>query len=169
MKDELVFVVNENNKPLKPQPRHVMINKGLYCRVSSVTVVNPEKTKVLCQKRSELKDQRPGLWVAEFGGKSNPGEKSIITAQRELAEESGIVASLAELKFYGLQKSETIKQFASYYYLERPFDTPVSPDPLEVSKIEWVAIKTAIKNLESSKDWYAYDLDIDLLKSLVSA
>jgi 8-oxo-dGTP pyrophosphatase MutT (NUDIX family) len=169
MSDELIFVVDENNNPLPSLPRSEVIAKRLYCRVSSVAVVDLKNKTVLCQKRSDTKDQRPGLWITEFGGKSNPGEESINTATRELEEEIGIKAEKKDLKFFILDKSEELKQFAYFYYLNYAEQlAALKPDPIEVSEVKWFSIEDAIKLLESDPKWYSYGQDIPLLKSLLS-
>ncbi len=107
MSKEKVFIVDEDNVPQESQSRDIMIQNDLWCRVASIIVVDKEKDAILCHKRSENKDQRPGLWVAEFGGKSNPDEDSIVTAQRELFEESGIECLPEELIFADYTSRQT--------------------------------------------------------------
>ncbi len=168
MSNELIFVVDENNNPLEPLPRKEAIAKRFYCRVSSVTVINPENKTVLCQRRSETKDERPGFWITEFGGKSDPGEDSLVTAKRELEEEIGINARTEDLKFFILDKSEERRQFGYFYYLNyRGDDTSLKPDPVEVSEVKWFPIAEAIKLLETDPKWYSYGKDIPLLRSLI--
>lgn len=169
MSDELIFVVDENNSPLPALPRSKVIAKRLYCRVSSVTVVNLKNKTVLCQKRSDTKDERPGFWITQFGGKSDPGEKSIITAQRELREEIGINATQKDLKFFTFDKSVDRRQFGYYYYHDyHGSDIDLKPDPEEVSEVKWISIKNAINYLKTDPKWYSYGQDIPLLQSFIS-
>ena len=168
MSREKVFIVDENNKPLEPQPRDVMIRDGLWCRVASVVVIDTDKQMVLCQKRSEPKDQRPGSWVVEFGGKADPDEDCLATAQRELFEESGIECSPDELIFSGIERSTERRQFAYCYSLNRSTTTQLSPDPVEVSDTQWLPLQSAIKNLEEDPAWYSYGNDLKILKSLIN-
>lgn len=169
MNDELVFIVDENNNPLQPQTRSTMLKKRLYCRVSSVTIVDLKNLTVLCQKRSATKDERPNLWITEFGGKSNPKENSTITGVRELKEEVGITATTEELKFFGLEKSKIRRQFGYYYYLDTDSElVQPKPDQNEVSEVRWIPIDTAIENLESNDQWYCYGLDLTLLRSFIN-
>jgi 8-oxo-dGTP pyrophosphatase MutT (NUDIX family) len=168
MNKEMVFIVDENNNPLEPQPRDVMIRDNLWCRVASIVVIDSESNMVLCQKRSETKDQRPGLWVVEFGGKAEPEENCLITAQRELFEESGIECETSELTFSGLEKSVERHQFAYCYYLNRPNTTNVSPDPREVSAIQWLPVRDAISNLENNPEWYSYGNDLKILQKFIN-
>ena len=60
---ELLFVVDENNQPLKPQLRSSAHKNGLWHRTTGIWVINKSK-KVLCQKRSLKKDLNPGIWEA---------------------------------------------------------------------------------------------------------
>lgn len=168
MRSELVFIVDEDNRPLAPQPRNVMIAKQLWCRSSSVAVVDLKNRKVLCQRRSDNKDERSGLWITEFGGKAEPGEEGIITAQRELKEEAGIQVPLDTLVFFELEKSNKQRQFASYYYLDcNAKTTVITPDPEEVAEVAWLSIYEAIEHLNHDPKWYSYGADIRLLQSLL--
>lgn len=168
MSKEMVFIVDENNNPLKPQPRDIMIRDNLWCRVASVVVIDTNQRMVLCQKRSDTKDQRPGLWVVEFGGKANPAEDCLVTAQRELFEESGIECHIDELVFSDVEKSAERRQFAYCYHLNRSITTHLSPDPIEVSDTQWLPITEVISNLENDPSWYSYGNDLKILKEFTN-
>lgn len=168
MSKEKVFIVDDNNNPLEPQPRDIMIRDNLWCRVASIVVLDIQSKMVLCQKRSETKDQRPGLWVVEFGGKADPDEDCIITAQRELYEESGIQCDLSELKFSGIEKSTERHQFAYCYYIDCRQNIEIKPDPEEVSEIQWIPISEALEKLKTDPEWYSYGNDIKILRSFSS-
>lgn len=70
---ELVFTVNENNQPLKPELRSIAHKNGLWHRTTGIWVINNKK-QILCQKRSLKKDILPGYWEAFFGGHLAPDE-----------------------------------------------------------------------------------------------
>lgn len=168
MSEELVFVVDENNNPIKPLPRSYVIKNGLYRRVSSVTIINPETKEVLCQKRSEHKDERPGLWIVNFGGKAAPNENGLQTARREVEEELGLTAAETNFEYHETVKSEKRKQFEYIYHLYwQGKTTDLTPDPEEVAAIAWFDIGEAIKLLKTNPAWYSYDRDEELLKELL--
>ena len=158
MSDELVFVVDENDNPLKPLPRAKVISEGLWRRTAGVLIVDPGTRKVLCQKRSEYKDERPGVWVSMFGGKCDPEEKPTETAKRELREEAGIDLPTKDFMFVVKARSEKHHQFEYLYWAKWSGDeAKLKYDPKEVSKISWYDIDTVIANLENPTDgWYGY-------------
>ena len=62
-KDELLFAVDENNKPIEPMPRAKAHTEGVWHRNAHIWIVNPNR-EVLVHKRSMLKDSNPGKWEA---------------------------------------------------------------------------------------------------------
>jgi len=73
MDDELLLVVDENDNPLVPLKYKEAVARRSWRRASGGAIIDSEKQKVLCQKRSES-IARPGMWTALFGGKAAPGE-----------------------------------------------------------------------------------------------
>lgn len=170
MNDELLFVTDENDVPLTPLPRKLVIERGLWRRTGGMMVINIARTKVLCQKRSVTKDERPGVWIAMVGGKSAPGETSEQTTLRELREEFGIQAEASELTFYKKVKSDTRRQFEYLYWFFWDGDeSEIKPDPDEVSQVAWYEVSEAIKLLKNDSNWYAYGYDLEMLELLSAA
>ena len=168
MSQELLFVVDENNKPLKPLPRNEVISRRLWRRTSGGILIHEPSKKVLCQKRSESKDERPGLWIAEFGGKSAPSEDAKITAVRELEEEFGVTVNEDAMIFSSLIKSEARRQFEYQYYVHwEGNESDIKFDSKEVSEIQWMAIPKVIKHLQNDSTWYSYGYEIDMLMKLM--
>ena len=71
---KLLFVVDKNNKPLKPEKRSLAHKNGLWHRTSGVWIITKNK-RILCQKRSLKKDIKPGMREAFFGGHLSPKEE----------------------------------------------------------------------------------------------
>jgi 8-oxo-dGTP pyrophosphatase MutT (NUDIX family) len=166
MNYELLFVVDENDNPLPPLERKEVIASKLWRRACGGAVIN-KRRQVLCQKRSDKVDERPGLWVAMFGGKSAPGEEPVVTAQRELREELGLVVELSELSFYKKIKAQERHQFEYLYSVEWTGElSEIDFDPGEVSKIAWRDISEVVELLAHDKDWYSYGYDIAMLQAI---
>ncbi len=167
MAQELLFVVDESNKPLEPLPRNEVIAKKLWRRTAGCILVHKTSNKVLCQKRSQTKDERPGLWIAEFGGKSNPGEDAKATAMRELKEELGVTVNNSDITFYSLVKSEKRRQFEyQYYVFWDGNESDVIFDSNEVSDISWTSIPEVIDLLANNSGWYSYGYEAEMLMKL---
>jgi isopentenyldiphosphate isomerase len=96
---ELLFSVDEDNHPIKPQPRALSHETGIWHRAYHVWVVN-EPGQILCQQRSLLKDSNPGRWEPFFGGHLAPNQKYSDSAAAEVYEELGLGVNEAELHFF---------------------------------------------------------------------
>ncbi len=101
-KDELVWIVNEKNRPLGGTTRAIMRAKRLIHRSTYIMVTDP-KERLLLQKRTLTKDIYPGLWEIAAGGVVAYGEGYLESAMRELGEETGI-------------KTPNFKRHLDFYY-----------------------------------------------------
>lgn len=169
MGEELLLVVDENDNPLAPLPRKQVIEQGLWRRTSGIILLDMQKVRVLCQKRSELKDERPGVWIADFGGKSAPGEPPEQTILRELQEELGISLKNSDLNFYQKIKSNARRQFEYMYWAVWSGDiSKLKYDPSEVAEIGWHDISEVLHLLQTSPNWYNYGFEADMFEIITA-
>ena len=87
--DEIVLIVNENNKVTGSAPRPEMRAKGLPHRAAYILVFN-STGELFVQKRTMSKDIYPGYYDIAAGGVVLTGESYDESARRELEEELGI-------------------------------------------------------------------------------
>jgi 8-oxo-dGTP pyrophosphatase MutT (NUDIX family) len=87
--DEIVLIVNENNKVTGNAPRPEMRAKGLPHRAAYILVFN-STGELFVQKRTMSKDIYPGYYDIAAGGVVLAGESYDESARRELEEELGI-------------------------------------------------------------------------------
>lgn len=104
-KNEILFIVDQNNMPLEPQLRAVAHRDRLWHRTTGIWVIN-NKLQILCQKRSLLKDIKPGFWEAFFGGHVAPGQEYLENAVKELNEELGVSVNATDMIPYKVFKSD---------------------------------------------------------------
>ncbi len=99
--DELVWIVDKENRPIAWAKRGKMREKRLIHR-STYILIQDEKDRMLVQKRTDTKDVYPGLWEIAAGGVVAYGEDYMESALRELSEETGIkgVSLIEHLDFY---------------------------------------------------------------------
>jgi len=169
---ELLFIVDENNKPLKPEPRSFAHKKGLWHRTSGVWITNKEK-QILCQKRSLQKDIRPGMWEAFFGGHLAPGEEYGHNAAAEVSEELGIGVNesmLIPYKVFGSDKL-THKEFQQVFGLMLDVKCgEFSFEKEEIDQLSWKPIEE-IRNIlvvQRSSEWVLKPWDEEVLDWLAS-
>ncbi|MCC6363561.1 MAG: NUDIX hydrolase YfcD [Bryobacterales bacterium] len=88
-RDELVAIVDEENRVTGSAPRWVMRRDGLLHRATYVFVFDPAGL-LYVQLRTPSKDVYPGYWDLAAGGVVLHGESYAQGAERELEEELGI-------------------------------------------------------------------------------
>ena len=86
---EWLEVVDEHDRVVGRERRGVIHARGLMHRSAQVLLFN-SSGELFLQKRSQGKDEFPGLWDSSAAGHVDPGEDYIDCARRELAEELGI-------------------------------------------------------------------------------
>ena len=91
--EERFPVVDESDRVIGSAPRRKVHGDNLRHRSVHILLFG-ENGEVFLQKRSRLKDQNPGLWDSSAAGHVLVGEEYDQAAQRELAEELGITATL---------------------------------------------------------------------------
>ncbi len=89
MRDELIQIVDENNREIGTAPRRRMRAEVLIHRACYILVSN-SAGELLLQRRTLTKDIYPGALEVAAGGVVLAGESYELSAARELAEELGI-------------------------------------------------------------------------------
>ncbi len=87
--EEIVQIVDRDNRVTEALPRHRMRSQGLIHRASYILVFNQQE-ELFVQKRTTTKDIYPGYWDVAAGGVVLAGESYELSASRELAEELGV-------------------------------------------------------------------------------
>lgn len=95
--DELLIIVNQDDKVLDYKPRKLTHNQKLLHRTISISVYN-DKGQILLQKRSSRKDNNPGAWANAVGGHVVKGKDYEQTAKEEILEELGVNPNLTLIK-----------------------------------------------------------------------
>lgn len=141
--DERVVIVDAHDRPVDVVPRSVMRAKGLRHRVTGVFVVDTEG-RLFVQRRTETKDVYPGMLDLCAGGVVVAGESYEECAEREAAEELGIVDTPLEAVFDncfcdpGEGGGRTIRNFCRVFICRH--DGPFTLQPEEVADGGFVAI-----------------------------
>lgn len=87
--DEMLAVVDENDKVIGSERRDVIHRDGLTHRAVHIFALSPAG-EIFLQKRSRLKDNCPGLWDSSAAGHVDADEEYDVCAARELEEELGL-------------------------------------------------------------------------------
>lgn len=153
-KDEILFIVDEDNSPAEPMPRHEAHKIGAWHRCVEIWVVN-SKGQVICNQRSMLKDNSPGAWEAYFGGHVLADTEVVEAAIRELEEESGLVAAPSDLEFFDICKKSGRQgknnEFAYVYIYKWNGDlSELTLEQEEIDAVRWVNLSD-LNNLMASE------------------
>ena len=88
-RDEIVLIVDKDNKETGSASRHKMRARGLPHRATYILVFN-SRGELFIQQRTLSKDIYPGFFDVAAGGVVLAGETYDASARRELKEELGI-------------------------------------------------------------------------------
>lgn len=139
-KNELLFVVNANNLPIEPKPRHEVHQNHYWHRTSHIWIYNSQK-EILCQKRSLLKDSSPSLWEAFFGGHAGAGKEMTQAAAEEVNEELQISVKPENLQKVTVFRNQKATEFEYIFALKTDLDAEtIEFEKEEIDQIKWVAI-----------------------------
>jgi len=115
MHNELLHVVDENDRIIDTCARHIIHATGLRHRAVHILVFN-DQGQLFLQKRSLKKDLNGGLWDTSAAGHVDALEDYDASAVRELEEELGIsVVHVLELLFKLPATEEVGMEFIQVY------------------------------------------------------
>jgi len=117
--DELLPLVDEQGTVIGQATRSaVHKNRELLHPVVHCLVESRDR-RLLLQQRSLLKDIQPGRWDTSVGGHVSLGETIESSVVREIAEELGLVVTLAQLKplYRYVMRSEVETELVYTYWL----------------------------------------------------
>lgn len=135
--DEMVEEVDRDGTVLRLVPRAEMRANRLRHRSVFVAVVS-SSGELLVHQRSMHKDIWPGWWDVAVGGVVSPGESFDIAAERELAEEIGLVGCSPEFIGSGAYEDQNVKLVAACFLCRS--DGPFVFSDGEVIQTAWVPL-----------------------------
>ena len=144
---------------------------GIWHSSIHLIIMNKDKTKVLFQKRSNIKDLYPDMWDISVGGHIMSRESDIEAVKRELKEELGIESNniefvkkhKEELNNNNIDSKEIVSLFVMY------IDENVEKIKLqkeEVSNIKWYT-KTEMEKLINDRKVIPHVEEYNLLRDIL--
>ena len=150
-----VDVVDRNDQVIRVDHIQTVRYKGLPHRYVRV-MVRDQEGRCLLQMRSPKNFIHPNCWDFSAAGHLDPGELYQVAAERELAEEAGLVeVSLQEVEFY--QTSETygsqiLNRFNKTFEVTIPSESSIVQNDAEVLELRWFSKADLKKLLEEQVD-----------------
>ena len=131
---------------------------GLLHRAISVFIFN-DNNELLLQKRATDKYHSPKKWANTCCTHPLPGETPLVTAERRLVEEMGLVATLTEIFTFSYQAdvgNDLIENEFDHVFYGVSTQDP-KPNPVEVSDWNWTNLdileQELIRNPEEYSPW----------------
>ena len=130
---EIVTVVDDRNRVVANLPRHRVRSENLIHRATYIFVLD-RRGRVLVQRRTAIKDMYPSYLDLAAGGIVAAGETYEACAEREAAEELGILDTRLDTKFDFYYEDERNRCFGRVFACvhEGPFT-------LQAEEVESVA------------------------------
>ncbi len=117
MTEESITIVSDEDEILGSASRSEAIKNLSWRRACGGVIIDLVLGRVLVHQRSFSKDERPGVWVATFGGKSLENEPPLATAVRELFEEFSLSVNENNIFFWKKFKDVERHQFEYVYFV----------------------------------------------------
>ncbi|KAA3478664.1 nudix hydrolase 3 isoform X1 [Gossypium australe] len=143
---------------------------GDYHKAVHVWIFAESTQELLLQKRADCKDSSPGLWDISSAGHISAGDSSLITAQRELQEELGVILpkDAFEFIFVFLEDVTNNGKFINNQYSNVYLVTTLEPIPreaftlqdTEVSDVKYISFGEYRSHLaEADPKYVPYDVN----------
>ena len=133
---------------------------------SVLVVIHTAELEVLLIERAD----KPGFWQSVTGSKDAPGEPNVVTARREVFEETGIAVGSSEVPLANLRDWQLRNVYEIYpvwrhryapgvthntehvFGLRVPRDVPVTLSPREHTALVWLPWRDAADQCFSSSN-----------------
>ncbi len=153
--DELLILVDENDREIGSMEKLPVHEKGLLHRAFSVFIFN-RAGELLLQQRADGKYHSGGLWTNTCCSHPRMGESLPDAAHRRLGEEMGMQSEL-EHQFYFRYKHQfsngLTEHELDHVFFGKSDETP-KPDPTEVKAWKYIKVQDLEKELASNSEKY---------------
>ncbi len=155
--DNLIALVDINDKVIGFDDKLEVHRKGLLHRAFSIIVVNSKK-ELLLQRRALSKYHSPGLWTNTCCSHQPKGFEMEPYAHQRLAEEMGFDCGFQFVNSFHYRidfKDGMIENEIDHIYFG-VFDGNPKPNPAEVSDWKWIGVDDVKKDLLENPTIYTY-------------
>ncbi|MBU0635996.1 NUDIX domain-containing protein [Candidatus Micrarchaeota archaeon] len=154
MDDEILDLIDENDKVVGEDLKGNCHKEGLWHRAVTILVFNKNK-ELLIQKRSQ-NVPRPNLLCASASGHVQKGESYESAAKRELKEELGIECKLKSIgKFYMEKKYPDDKRDKEHYKIFLGnYDGEFNIQKEELSSIQFLPVEEIKHLMKQNKNQF---------------
>lgn len=165
--EDLLILVDENDKEIGALEKTPVHEQGLLHRAFSIFIFNAQQ-ELLLQQRADGKYHSPGLWTNTCCSHPRQGETLEVAVHRRLREEMGMECDLA-FQFSFIYKHEFANGLTEHELDHVYFgysDQQPSPNPNEVQDWKYIHMDDLKKELERYPERYSPWLNICFPKVL---
>lgn len=145
--DELFDIVDTEDRVIGSAYRsEVHGDPSLIHRVAHVLVFTADG-RLLLQRRSAEKSVQPGKWDTSVGGHVPRGESYEAAAQREAAEEIGLLAPTLTRLYSYLHRNDYESEYVTTFSCVN--DGPFEPEPNEIAELRFFRLSDILESRSS--------------------
>ena len=154
-----VILVNEQNEALGEADKLLAHQEGLLHRAFSVMLYRKKngRFEFLLQQRHAAKYHSGGLWTNTCCSHPQPGEATLLAAQRRLFEETGIDVPLQEIavfRYIAHFANGLIEHEIDHVFVGEFTELPQHFDPEEIEIMKWVEVEALKRDLDQAPYLY---------------
>lgn len=149
--EEWFDVVDDRDQVIERRPRSEVHRLKLRHRAVHVFVRRSDG-RLLIHRRTETKEEFPGVWTSSASGHVSAGESYADSATRELTEELGISVPLQRCHRFEACP-DTSMEFTELF--ECQWDGEIQPDPAEIQDTRWVDLGTLARDVAQQPDSFS--------------
>lgn len=153
--EELVVLVDENDKQLGLMPKMEAHEKAVLHRAFSVFIFN-DKGELMLQQRAAHKYHSPLLWTNTCCSHQRDGESNVEAGRRRLQEEMGFTADLKEVFsfVYKAPFDNGLTEHEFDHVMVGFFDDIPNINPDEVEAYKWMSLENVKDDIEQNPSEY---------------
>jgi len=155
MREELVILVDENDKQIGLMPKMEAHEKAVLHRAFSVFVFN-KKNELMLQQRALHKYHSPGLWTNTCCSHQRDGESNVDAGERRLQEEMGFVTELKETTsfIYKAPFDNGLTEHEYDHILVGDYEEAPIVNQDEVADWKWMGLEQVKFNIDKNPEEY---------------
>lgn len=155
MTEELVILVDEQDRQVGLMPKIEAHEKALLHRAFSVFIFN-QKNELMLQRRALGKYHSPGLWTNTCCSHQRPEETNVQAGKRRLQEEMGFTTDLKDsISFiYKAPFDNGLTEHEFDHILLGEYQDAPNPNPDEVAEWKWMTPEAVAEDMEHNPAIY---------------
>lgn len=162
--NNLILVVDENDKPIEYMEKLEVHKRGLTHRAFSVVLFSKDNKKMLIQRRAYDKYHSGGLWANACCSHQRKGETLEESVKNRLKEELGTSCPVKEyfVFHYRVEFDNNLVEDEIDHVFIGNLEEPININKEEIHEVKWIEIDE-LKKMDTSNCAYWFKIIINEL------